>query len=269
MSGKNENERRNMTLAWNTGWKPGDIPTIGFVWSPNDDGEWAQRDDGFTRRDLGLSNASSGLIEAAELGPGQATKVVRAGELRFVFVLQGTATLNVEGRGPEPLLPWSAVNLVGGVEHSIDEPSDDFRAVDIAVPAGISGAVDEPSVIVTHEAPDQYVLADGPRAYFDYRDLGTAQSTERRVHVHIVRGTQAVTGGTGWHVHTMSQWFMVLRGKGTIEVDGQGSFEIGPGDSMCLGNGMKHDVSEFSQDYTVLEMCVPADYDTVSAKPTE
>ena len=74
-------------------------------------------------------------------------------------------------------------------------------------------------------------------------------------------------GGTGWHNHTMSQLFVVLSGWANIAVGGRGERVMRAGDAMCLRAGMRHDVPAYSADYTVLEMCIPADYETAAAAP--
>ena len=40
---------------------------------------------------------------------------------------------------------------------------------------------------------------------------------------------------------------------------------------MCVGRGphMRHNVTNFSGDYAVLEMCVPAEYDTIAVDAPE
>lgn len=258
------------STVWTSDWKPGSIPRIDYVWSPAGQGPWTSRDGGGEARDLGLGAASGGLLTCHEIRTitgGDLGHYAGDDDLRFVFVLDGTVDLNADNGPSERLSTWSTVCVLRGSHYTLTNASPGFRAVEIRIP----GKPDAAATVdhswrgtVTHEAPDQYVLANGPRAYFDYRDLQTRQLSEDRVHIHIVRATKPVAGGTGWHVHTMSQWFMVLRGRGTISVEGQGDLPIAAGDSMCLGAGLKHDVSEFSQDYTVLEMCVPAEYETTA-----
>jgi quercetin dioxygenase-like cupin family protein len=87
------------------------------------------------------------------------------------------------------------------------------------------------------------------------------------MHIHIVRATQP--GRTGWHYHTMAQWFMVLRGTAKIGVQGHPTQPLHAGDAMCVGYGqdMRHNVVDFSSDYLVLEMCIPARYETVAVDP--
>src|SRR5690606_10980794 len=110
-----------------------------------------------------------------------------------------------------------------------------------------------------------YIVGDGPRSFFSYRDLGVAAATGRRIHIHIVRASKPIEKGTGWHSHSMGQLFYVLEGWADLEVERLPSVRMSAGDAMCIAPRMKHDVPRFSNDYAVLEMCIPADYDTVDA----
>ena len=38
---------------------------------------------------------------------------------------------------------------------------------------------------------------------------------------------------------------------------------------MCLQAGQRHNVSDFNDRYTVLELCLPADYDTTATPPPD
>ncbi|MBL8665507.1 MAG: hypothetical protein JNM29_21920, partial [Candidatus Odyssella sp.] len=51
------------------------------------------------------------------------------------------------------------------------------------------------------------------------------------------------------------------------EVEGQGEFTIHAGDAMTLPHRLKHDVTGFSADFTVLELNIPADYETIACEP--
>jgi len=263
------------TTDWVSGWRPGTVPPIAYSWMPGDEGEWTRAGTGFEQRELGLVEASKGLIAAVELRPdGQpvaADWVTNQADVAFLFVLAGSAKLTLPD-GVRELTKWSSATLLRRGCYILSDVSADFRAIDIRVPDSTTDTAGSAngswSGSVNDEADDQYVLANGPRSYFDYRDLQTRVPTEQRMHIHVVRATQAVAGGTGWHVHTMSQWFWVLRGNGIIRVEGKGDLDIKAGDCMCLGVGMKHDVSEFSDDYMVLEMCLPAEYETEAVEPS-
>jgi quercetin dioxygenase-like cupin family protein len=120
--------------------------------------------------------------------------------------------------------------------------------------------------IPSRESEVDYLQGHGPRAFFRYRDLGVADATQRRIHIHVVRSTKASPdGGTGWHSHSMGQLFYVLRGWADLTVERQPGLRMYAGDAMCISPRMKHNVPAFTADYLVLEMCIPADYDTVDA----
>lgn len=105
--------------------------------------------------------------------------------------------------------------------------------------------------------------ASGPRRFLEYRDLKVIDATKRRLHIHQVRAVNAPEGGTGWHVHSMSQLFYVFRGWVDIAVEKHGNIRMVAGDAMCIGSDMRHNVSKFSADYDLVEICLPADYSTV------
>ena len=51
--------------------------------------------------------------------------------------------------------------------------------------------------------------------------------------------TYGTTGGTGWHVHSMSQLFFVFKGWVDIGVEGQGWTRMVAGDAMCIASDMR------------------------------
>ena len=54
----------------------------------------------------------------------------------------------------------------------------------------------------------------------------------------------------------------VLRGRATVEFEGEGRFEVKAGDVIMQPPGMKHEVLDFSEDHEFLEITSPAEYDT-------
>jgi hypothetical protein len=69
----------------------------------------------------------------------------------------------------------------------------------------------------------------------------------------------------------MAQWFWILGGSAVIRVEDMPEWELVEGDAMCIGYGerMRHNVAPLTGDYAVLEMCVPAEYDTIAVPPPE
>jgi quercetin dioxygenase-like cupin family protein len=89
--------------------------------------------------------------------------------------------------------------------------------------------------------------------------------------MHVVQATGQPGEGTGWHYHSMAQWFMILRGRSDIRVETRPRQPLNVGDTMCIGAGpqMRHNVAPYSGDYSVLEMCIPAEYETTAVDPPE
>jgi quercetin dioxygenase-like cupin family protein len=253
----------------------GTYPTIvsSFGYSPVAPALW--RTDAVTGldfRDLSLAQASGDAFFGRHLRTGGMTRETRAliatpTAFTFLFVLAGQVTLKEDGADPVTLRALDSATRQGPGRPVSVELSHDAEIMEMKANAAgteLFGPGDGRWAI-SHEAESDYRQGEGPRAYFRYRDLGVATATQRRIHIHIVRSTKALDGGTGWHSHSMGQLFYVLRGWADLAVERQPAVRMSAGDAMCISPRMKHNVPGFSADYLVLEMCIPADYDTVDA----
>ena len=104
----------------------------------------------------------------------------------------------------------------------------------------------------------------GLRTYFMDRDLGVAKATGGRVmaEVHRANGT-CPAGGGGMHYHTVDfQMNYLLKGWMKVEIEGEGTITFEAGDSWVQPPEIKHNVLDFSLDMEVLEICMPAKFDT-------
>jgi quercetin dioxygenase-like cupin family protein len=107
----------------------------------------------------------------------------------------------------------------------------------------------------------------GLRSYFEYRDLGVADETKGRVLAHVIRASGPCTAPGGYHTHDLEfQMVYMLRGWTRVEFEGLGEFRFEAGDSWTQDPKIKHEVLEFSDDYEVIEICIPADFETAEAK---
>jgi mannose-6-phosphate isomerase-like protein (cupin superfamily) len=250
------------------------FPTLvtGFGYAPLAPALWLPDEvTGLKYRDLSLDQASEGALVGRHLRTGGFA--IRTDRLidpdaafLFLFVQAGRIMMTEEGKDPVLLEPLSSATRYGGGKPVIFDFSHDAEIIEMkAAPSGsgLFGRGDG-NWIVNTDMEQAYLQGDGPRAYFRYRDLGVAKATSRRIHIHVVRSTRAIEGGTGWHSHTMSQLFYVLRGWADLAVERRPWVKMSSGDSMCLSKGMRHNVVAFSEDYLVLEMCIPADYDTIA-----
>ena len=107
----------------------------------------------------------------------------------------------------------------------------------------------------------------GLRSYFEYRDLGIVDATKGKVLVHVLRATEACPGPGGYHTHDLEfQMNYVLRGWTRVELEDVGEVRFEAGDSWYQNPNVKHEVLEFSDDFEVIEICMPADFPTADAQ---
>jgi len=284
---------KSKSVDWLSGWSVEQPLDFVYDWSPVKNAVWKDLDgSGAQYRDLGLEVASKGLMRARQirlgLGAGKLSSDWRAHDLdfEFVFVLKGSATLEIEG-AVHKLSKGAAITQPGLTRYRLDDVSSDFEYIEIlgpgtfqtywgretALPARASELQD---VVASYnmETPESYTAAAGPRPYFYYRDLGTAEPTGDRIYIHAVKMIPpAREGGTGWHNHSMRQWFYVLGGSAELEMEVFDShidkMPLVTGDAMTVSAGQRHDVPSYTEDYFVLEMCIPKEYDTDAREKPE
>ena len=107
----------------------------------------------------------------------------------------------------------------------------------------------------------------GLRSYFEYRDLGIVEASKHKVLAHVIRAKEPCNGPGGYHTHDLEfQMNYVLRGWTRVEFEdvGEGRFEAG--DSWQQDPKIKHEVLEFSDDFEVIEICMPAEFPTEDAQ---
>lgn len=249
-----------------------------------DDAVWGRSDHGMLEsRDLLLDAATSGQmrglgLRARDAGGLHAWPEVNSATFLFLYVIEGEISFEMDDGASIRLTRREAVHLPF-LRHVVEARySADFRAAEVRAPGSLTpealvpllqlepsdGSGDWESMVVRNR-PELFIPGDGPRAFFTYRDLGTANLTDRRVHIHDGDGAKKpMAGGTGWHSHSMSQLFYVLEGAATVSVEGHGTHHMVPGDAMMIGKRMSHNVSSYSEGYNVFEICLPADYDTIA-----
>ena len=121
------------------------------------------------------------------------------------------------------------------------------------------------SEFIVNRAKESPFVSGGLRAYREYRDLGIGEATGGRVHAHVIRTTKPCPeGGSGLHYHDVEfQMVMVLRGTSTVWFEGKGEVTFEAGDCWIQPPRIRHNVLHYSDDYEVLEITLPAEYETV------
>jgi mannose-6-phosphate isomerase-like protein (cupin superfamily) len=104
---------------------------------------------------------------------------------------------------------------------------------------------------------------EGLRPYFRYRDLGAKEATGGDVLVHMLQARKACDGPMGYHSHILDfQMTIMLKGWARIELEDRGEFRVEAGDAWYQPSGIKHEVLEYSDDFEVIEITLPADFPT-------
>ncbi len=107
----------------------------------------------------------------------------------------------------------------------------------------------------------------GLRPYSAYRDLGLALATDGLVQAHVIRMTKPFTPGEvdTPHYHDVDfQMVFVLKGWFQSEFEGEGVHTFREGACWIQPPKIKHTVRGYSDDCELLEIVLPADFDTVT-----
>jgi quercetin dioxygenase-like cupin family protein len=107
----------------------------------------------------------------------------------------------------------------------------------------------------------------GLRPYSAYRDLGVAPATGGKVQAHIIRMTKPFDQDKVAipHYHDVEfQMVYVLRGWFSSQFDGHGTHTFKAGSCWIQPPKIKHTVVGYSNDCELLEIVLPADFETVT-----
>ena len=64
----------------------------------------------------------------------------------------------------------------------------------------------------------------------------------------------------------MCQLFYLLKGSAVLEVEEHPQVRVVADDAICFAAGLRHNVPEFTANYRLIEMCIPANFDTVDTR---
>lgn len=127
----------------------------------------------------------------------------------------------------------------------------------------------EQTFVITHDQPGAF-KSDGLRDYALYRSLGMEAATRGLVQAHVIRMAKPFNAAEVSipHRHRV-QFQMVYCLKGWIrsEFEGQGVQELRAGSCWLQPAGIKHTVIGYSDDCEVLEINMPAEFETELAEP--
>ncbi len=121
---------------------------------------------------------------------------------------------------------------------------------------------------VSHLKDAQYE-SEGLRSFFEYRDLGIKAATGGRVGAHVIRAKPGMHSGSGWHTHDLEvQLVYVLKGWVEFDYEGVGAVRLEAGACVHQPTGIRHVEIAHSDDVEILEITLPAEFETHKAEPS-
>lgn len=124
----------------------------------------------------------------------------------------------------------------------------------------------ETSKFSASHAKDAVFESGGLRSCFEYRDLGIRAATGGRVMAQIIRAKAGPEGGFGWHKHLLDfQMFYVLKGWIRFRYEGVGEVLCEAGSCVHQPPGIRHAEIAHSGDLELVEITLPAEFETVEA----
>ena len=107
----------------------------------------------------------------------------------------------------------------------------------------------------------------GLRSFYEYRDLGIKTATQGRVDAHVIRAAAGKEFSSQPHLHkTEFQLVYVLKGWAIFDYEGYGEHKLVAGSTVYQPPGIKHKEIAHSDDFEVLEITMPAEFETATVE---
>ncbi len=116
-----------------------------FVYNQAKDAEWVPfRLPGYICRDTTITANTKGVagVQVARRGEGEPQWATHDTDIHFTFVMQGTVTLEGEGRDPYPLEQGDAFVIPPGMKTRLSAPSDDIELLEVTLPGTFNTTVE-------------------------------------------------------------------------------------------------------------------------------
>jgi mannose-6-phosphate isomerase-like protein (cupin superfamily) len=123
-------------------------------------------------------------------------------------------------------------------------------------------------IAISHHREDDF-KADGLRGYAKYRDLGIADATGGLARAHVIRllGPCNPAEVAKLHYHDVEfQMVYVLKGWVKSYLEGQGETLMKEGSCWTQPPRIRHMILDYSDDVELLEIILPADFETVELR---
>ncbi len=126
----------------------------------------------------------------------------------------------------------------------------------------VTDAPSDQTFVHTHLADTAF--KEGLRPYASYRDLGMARGSAGRATAHVIRFHPPCTDEVRvWHTHDVEfQMVYVLKGWVVAEMEGHEPVKMVAGSAWMQPPKIRHRLVDYSDDCEVLEVVLPADFET-------
>ncbi len=124
-----------------------------------------------------------------------------------------------------------------------------------------------PAGLSVRHLEDMAFKAKGLRAFFEYRDLGIEDATGGRVGAQVIRARPGGESAPEWHSHEVEfQMIYITKGWFKFEYEGYGEVTLRPGACVHQPPGIRHREIGHSADAELIEITLPAAFDTATAE---
>jgi len=121
-----------------------------------------------------------------------------------------------------------------------------------------------PGFSVSHLAESAFERG-GLRGFFEYRDLGIRDATGGAVGAHVIRAAPGGQASGEKHPHSLQfQMVYVLKGWVRFWYENHGEVRLVAGSCVVQPPGIVHQEIEHSDDIEMLEITLPADFETAN-----
>ena len=103
----------------------------------------------------------------------------------------------------------------------------------------------------------------GLRGFFEYKNLGIEEATSGNFGANVIKAIEGKHANGEWHYHKVDfQMVYILKGCVIFKYENEGEFKLKEGDCVHQIPGIKHEEIEHSFDLEMLEITMPADFET-------
>lgn len=242
---------------------------------------WVRGRAGMQYRDL-IPGRLGGAVIASHIripDAGPVQDMVHSHDVGFqlIFCHRGWVRLVYEDQGP-PFVLKAGDCLIQPpqIRHRVLESSENLQVIEVGTPAEHITTMDHEMELPTEDRrhdrrfggqrfcisrADEAVWTPGRLSGFLARETGIGEATGGVASVRVARPARSLSGE--WATHTADILFAFVRsGSMLLRAKGQPDHALAEGDAFVIPPGLKTRLDECSEDFELLEVALPADFET-------